>query len=1008
MKIRRIRLENINSLRGEHEISFTEGPLFNSRLFAITGPTGSGKSTVLDVITLALFNQIPRLSSKITKNLILSTGAILTQNTKRALAEVEYECANGIFISRWSIEYNRNDNLKDYEMEIASLGGELLPLKKSEVPEKNQELIGLSYEQFVKSILLAQGAFAEFLKARKSERGELLEKITGTGIYRQLGIKAFERKKEFAEKLENLHQRKQEWEEQNPTDEKIAETKAAKALLQKEIQKLEKQLDEVSRKQENKRSIVDLSAKYSMHEESFKRSHSKLTEYDEKFGKRLAEHERTLSFSAELQELIQLERECKRLDDEVLLEENKTKDLNDAKTKLLHSVELLIGKEPEENKVREQLKEFESNVKSIQEERRELLRKYDFEKERLEEKLPETASKEKIDLKGLHAELTNKTIEAKSEIAQLHSALDLQEADDLETIKERLEKESKSVYSAHGDYQTYNDRLKQKEKEEQNLLAVSNRLDALPTQLTESEEVIKEYTHKVENVELRLENYRLVAELEEYRHKLNEGEACPLCGSKEHPLGLHVPESGELQKLEKELHEAKNKKSIAEKSALQLKESIQTAEAEKKRFEQNIKEYASVIDQKKSELDAVYPKWNEVENWESLKIDFDKRLEGVKRLQKHISNVENYENAIRIAEKMDEISEQGQRIRSKLNEIYSGSDIEGDVDRLAGRLQTNQESIRSNQERIENFRSQLKALDVEFTKRSEKLDQWAKDSGFEDLQSARSARMREEEYAKLKKGRDLLDKEVTDSQTKMATLEKTLTDLKSVFSTEETLDELNEKHQEIKEALIEKRAEMANLDSVLNTRKQCAEQIARLQREIQQEGKTARKWQLLNTMIGDAKGSKFNQFAQDLTLDQLLILGNQRLKGLSDRYRMARPKGEEDEALVIIDNHMAGMRRSVRTLSGGETFLMSLSLALALSDMASRKIEINSLFVDEGFGTLDPETLDQTLDTLEKLQAEGDKTIGIISHVDALKERISTQIQLERNSLGNSSMRIVG
>lgn len=131
-----------------------------------------------------------------------------------------------------------------------------------------------------------------------------------------------------------------------------------------------------------------------------------------------------------------------------------------------------------------------------------------------------------------------------------------------------------------------------------------------------------------------------------------------------------------------------------------------------------------------------------------------------------------------------------------------------------------------------------------------------------------------------------------------------------------------------------------------------------------------------------------------------------RLKDLSDRYRLDTPQENEDDSLVAIDEHMGGQRRSVKTLSGGETFILSLSMALALSDLASRNVEINSLFIDEGFGTLDPETLDQTLDTLERLQASSSKTIGIISHVDSLKERIATQIQLKRNGQGYSSLSI--
>ena len=128
---------------------------------------------------------------------------------------------------------------------------------------------------------------------------------------------------------------------------------------------------------------------------------------------------------------------------------------------------------------------------------------------------------------------------------------------------------------------------------------------------------------------------------------------------------------------------------------------------------------------------------------------------------------------------------------------------------------------------------------------------------------------------------------------------------------------------------------------------------------------------------------------------------------LSDRYRIDQPTDEEDDSLVAIDEHMGRQRRSIKTLSGGETFILSLALALALSDLASRNIEINSLFIDEGFGTLDPETLDQTLDTLEVLQAESSKMIGVISHVESLKERIATQIQLTQNGQGYSNLKIV-
>ena len=196
------------------------------------------------------------------------------------------------------------------------------------------------------------------------------------------------------------------------------------------------------------------------------------------------------------------------------------------------------------------------------------------------------------------------------------------------------------------------------------------------------------------------------------------------------------------------------------------------------------------------------------------------------------------------------------------------------------------------------------------------------------------------------------------------------------------------------------------MQELLKNQEENFARMKNLQEQIAEKEKQTRRWRMLNELVGDRTGNKFNDFAQDLSLSRLINLANIRLKDLSDRYLIDKPTEEEDDGLVAIDEHMGGQRRSVKTLSGGETFILSLSMALALSDLASKNVEINSLFIDEGFGTLDPETLDQTLDTLEKLQAESSKTIGIISHVDSLKERIATQIKLTRNGQGYSTLKV--
>lgn len=164
--------------------------------------------------------------------------------------------------------------------------------------------------------------------------------------------------------------------------------------------------------------------------------------------------------------------------------------------------------------------------------------------------------------------------------------------------------------------------------------------------------------------------------------------------------------------------------------------------------------------------------------------------------------------------------------------------------------------------------------------------------------------------------------------------------------------------------------------------------------ELAQARERYDEWAQLNSLIGSKEGDKFRRFAQGLTLEHLITLANAQLARLHGRYQLERKPGESLE-MRVVDTWQADAQRDTKTLSGGESFLVSLALALALSALVSHKTSIDSLFLDEGFGTLDTETLEVALDALDNLNASG-KTIGIISHVAALKERIPVQIQVKK------------
>ena len=209
-------------------------------------------------------------------------------------------------------------------------------------------------------------------------------------------------------------------------------------------------------------------------------------------------------------------------------------------------------------------------------------------------------------------------------------------------------------------------------------------------------------------------------------------------------------------------------------------------------------------------------------------------------------------------------------------------------------------------------------------------------------------------------------------------------------------------------------------DSLAQTQQQTVAHVAQIEQQLHADAEQRQRQQglldavatqqqeyddisYLHALIGSANGDKFRRFAQGLTLDNLIYLANQQLQKLHGRYALTR-QSHQTLVLSVLDTWQADNQRNTKTLSGGESFLVSLALALALSDLVSHKTSIDSLFLDEGFGTLDAETLDIALDALDNLNASG-KTIGVISHVEAMKERIPNQIKVNKKSgLGVSEL----
>ncbi|OMG52560.1 chromosome segregation protein SMC [Azonexus hydrophilus] len=280
-------------------------------------------------------------------------------------------------------------------------------------------------------------------------------------------------------------------------------------------------------------------------------------------------------------------------------------------------------------------------------------------------------------------------------------------------------------------------------------------------------------------------------------------------------------------------------------------------------------------------------------------------------------------------------------------------------------------------------------------------------SPFADLAAYSAALLPAEERQRLlqlKETRQLAKQQaeavLTAAREKLARLQASAgeTPIPPLPELDETLAQLDTQRRQLSEQLGAQRALLTRDQEARQSQQALFAQIAAQTTETDI-------WQRLDSLIGSAKGDKFRKFAQGLTLDHLLHLANGHLARLHGRYLLRRKSTGELE-LDIVDSWQGEVARDTRTLSGGESFLVSLALALALSDLVSHKTSIDSLFLDEGFGTLDADTLEIALNALDTLNASG-KMIGVISHVEGMKERIPAQIRVEKGGgVGYSRLRI--
>lgn len=289
---------------------------------------------------------------------------------------------------------------------------------------------------------------------------------------------------------------------------------------------------------------------------------------------------------------------------------------------------------------------------------------------------------------------------------------------------------------------------------------------------------------------------------------------------------------------------------------------------------------------------------------------------------------------------------------------------------------------------------------LELAQAEEKLKALLTKAGFEDEKDYLSSRMGEEEMKMLAGQEEALIKEKTVLETRKKDKEESLAIERSKHLSDQAAEDIKEALSAGEERLKQIRIETGGILKTLNENETAKERQREYMQTIANQKKEYAHWDALHQLIGSADGKKFRNFAQGMTFEMMIAYANRQLRKMTDRYLLVHDPSQPLE-LNVIDNYQAGEVRSTKNLSGGESFIVSLSLALGLSQMASRNVRVDSLFLDEGFGTLDEDALETALETLASLRQDG-KLIGVISHVAALKERIDTQIQVIPEAGGRS------
>lgn len=1088
MKLLKLRIENVNSLAGVHEIDFRAPEFSESGIFAICGPTGSGKTSILDAVTLALYGTTPRMEERSQTAKKDDLCMVLTKNADQTSAQVVFESFGAVYRSRWSRRVKRTGKVAAPEVELVRLKsaddaqGTIVAEKISEWKPALERILGMDIKAFGRSAMLAQGSFAELLRANNRERADILEKITGTGIYTVIGERVFERMTEEKEKEALLEERMksvqvlpEEAREAALGD--LRKTTQDSSALAKTLDEMRldiawaKAIGEARLREKRAEAELDslaaqaaaLGAERACAEAARRAEEPvNLLEIREKASSEAARHGKLAAgfeaqageAEARLRGLDSALREAERLENEAEASRKTAEpDLVEMEGMdgTLQTLALAL------ESAQKQLKERSSKRVSAEKKAAaqcEAMAEAQKEKEKLLAEMKASSGDEEL------SEEAPLIAEEAKQAEQSASRLEAQRGD-LAALEREVKKLSDARERALSESKSADERLEgvrgalaEAERRAKNALSGN----ALAQKIAETQEL----TGKLWAKEWLLETAALLgladsmpAEalkmLEARRVRLLRGWE-NLAGVEEKEIRAALEdvmdwsaEAGEAQQaLDASRQAERDAQSAFEKASrkvLRAQEAFGLSSAELRSKEALFKEGAKAHREELVRLEERFRRYMP-QGWRMTEParHAQELLERAKRLKAAKEAHRKAEIAFAKASAEAEAAQKGEaEAKAEEAEAARNHDAAGEALRSAcakRRDKFGERDPKKEREALEKALSErisavrkAEALCQEAAKRlqSASLRKEAEQKASAEYASAASEAAEALKQALAKAGfaneaqavKAHLPREVTESiEAKIRAHDLRMAAARSESANARDAVEKLEGHPRreapldvllAEEKSVDGKMKMllelkGSLEARLRADDEARAKAADVRGALEKSAKAVRLWTRLNALIGSKDGARFRQAAQKLTFELLLHEANQILRQMQSRYELIA-RGENGLDLAVRDLELAGIERTSFNLSGGETFMVSLALALSLSRISTNRMRVDTLFLDEGFGSLDPVSLSKALNALEMLQQTSGKLIGVISHVPAVRERVGVQIVVKpRGSSGQSDI----